>query len=386
MEDPWSTISEVQFVVRTVKYSIMKITPFIGCSAFVLTTLATGLSLAADPPHFMIEAIISGRHVEGGPLAWSDEKVILLARDGQVWDFAPKDVSDYKKTASYFAPYSTREVRERIEAEFGRAMQVTATSHYLVAHPAGQAEVWAERFEQMYGEFVHNFGVRGFAIQQPELPLVAIVFTRQDNFLRYSLHEGLRLNSEVLGYYSPKSNRVAMYDAPGGNTSGGDWRQTAAIIVHETAHQVAFNTGVHNRFAATPRWLAEGFGTMFEARGVWDPQAFPKQSDRINRIRLAQFRLYATPRHKPGTVQELVSSDKPFERDPSAAYSESWALTFYLAETQPRAYAEYLKKAAAQPAFAPYPAARRIADFTSTFGDDWKMLDARVAQFIAGLK
>src|SRR5207302_2086525 len=111
------------------------------------------LGAAPKPPRFMVEATIKGHHVEGGPLAWSDDKVILLARDGEVWDFQPADAENYRKTASAFVPYSLREMQERLEAEFGRTMEVTATGHYLVAHPVDQAAVWAERFEQMYREF-----------------------------------------------------------------------------------------------------------------------------------------------------------------------------------------------------------------------------------------
>jgi hypothetical protein len=334
----------------------------------------------------MVEATVKGRYVEGGPLTWSDERVILLARDGQIWDFAPDDAQNYRKTFSYFAPYSSREMQERLEGEFGRHVEVTATGHYLVVHPAGQAEVWAGRFEQMYREFVHNFGVRGISTNQPELPLVAVVFTKRDDFARYSLGEGFRLTGNVLGYYSPKTNRVVLVDVAGGNTTAPDWRQNAATVIHETAHQVAFNTGVHNRFAVTPRWLAEGLGTMFEARGVWDPQTYPAERDRINRGRLADFKANATARHTAGTLQELIASDRPFERDVIAAYAESWALTFYLAERQPREYAEYLRKTAARPNFVAYTAPQRIADFTSIFGDDWRMLDARVARFIGELR
>jgi hypothetical protein len=341
---------------------------------------------AAKPPRFMIEATVKGQYVEGGPLAWSEKKVILLARDGQIWEFSPDDAENYRKTASSFAPYSIRELQERLEAEFGRQMEVTATGHYLVVHPAGKAEVWAERFEQMYREFIHNFGVRGISAQQPELPLVAIVFTRQEDFLRYAIHDGVRAATGLLGYYSPKTNRVVLFDIGGGKATASDWRQNAATVIHETAHQVAFNTGVHNRFTVTPRWLTEGLGTMFEARGVWDPQAYPRLADRINRGRLADFKGYAAPRHSAGSVQELVASDRPFERDPVAAYAESWALTFYLAETQSRAYAEFLRKSAARATFAPYTAPERIADFTAAFGDDWPMLDARIARFIEELQ
>jgi hypothetical protein len=334
----------------------------------------------------MIEAMVRGTYVEGAPLVWSDQKVCLLARDGQFWEFSPDDAANYRKTASYFSPYSAREMQDRLEAEFGRRMEVTVTGHYVVVHPAGQAEVWAERFEQMFREFVHDFGVRGISTKQPELPLVAIVFTRQEDLLQYAVRDGVRLSADVLGYYSPKTNRVALFDFGAGRTTAADWRQNAATVIHEASHQVAFNAGVHNRFAPTPRWLAEGLGTMFEARGVWNAQDFPSQSDRINRGRLAQFKQYAATRHKSGTIQELIASDRLFEQDPAAAYAESWALTFYLAETQSRAYADYLKKAADRPAFATYSAAQRLADFVAAFGDDWLMLDARLARFIEELR
>jgi hypothetical protein len=82
----------------------------------------------------------------------------------------------------------------------------------------------------------------------------------------------------------------------------------------------------------------------------------------------------------------LIASDKLFESDVITAYAESWALTFYLAETQPREYSEYLRKTAARPDFATYTGPQRIADFTSIFGDDWRMLDVRVARFIGELR
>ena len=354
--------------------------------AIILPFLAVALVAAGPPPRFMFELTVHGKYVEGAPLTWNDQKVSLLSRDGQLWEFAPDDAVNYRKTASYFAPYSSRDMQERLEGEFGRRMDVTSTGHYLVAHPAGQAAVWAQRFEQMYGEFVHNFGVRGISTQQPEVQLVAIVWTRQEDFLQYAARDGARISNDVLGYYSPKTNRVTLFDIGAGKTTAADWRQNASTVIHETAHQVAFNTGVHNRFAPTPRWLAEGFGTMFEARGVWDPQTYPRQSDRINRGRLAQFRQYAATRHKTGMFQELIASDRLFEQDVAAAYANSWALTFYLAETQSRAYAEYLKRVAARPAFAAYPAPQRVADFTASFGDDWQMLDARVSRFIEELR
>src|SRR6185295_16554928 len=115
----------------------------------------------------------------------------------------------------------------------------------------------------------------------------------------------------VLGYYSPTTNRILMFD-PGQS----DWlaSSSAETIIHEAAHQTAFNTGVHTRFAATPRWIVEGLGTQFEARGVWQSRSYPNQADRINRGRLISFRQYLA-RRPTDAIAQIVSSDRLFGSD-----------------------------------------------------------------------
>jgi hypothetical protein len=135
-----------------------------------------------------------------------------------------------------------------------------------------------------------------------------------------------------------------------------------------------------------PIWVAEGLAEMFEAPGVYDSRAFPRQSDRINQGRLRAFNELVVPRHRPELLAELVAYDRLFRSNPAAAYATAWALTFYLVETQPGQYADYLARTAKRRPFKPYTAAERIADFTAVFGDDWPMLEARYLRFVAGLK
>jgi Protein of unknown function (DUF1570) len=353
-----------------------------------LVALAAALSClvvaarADNPSRFMIEATVHGDHLEGAPLTWSEQRVFLLARDGRLWDFAPQDATNFRKTASYFSPYTARELTGTLQAELGRRVEVTATAHYLVAHPIGQGEYWSDRFEQMYRQFIHYFGVRGISLRQPEVPLVAIVFTRHDDFLRYAMADGNRPVPGLLGYYSTRTNRVALFDIGEGRSNNAGWQQNGFTIVHESAHQLAFNLGVHNRFAPVPQWLAEGLGTLFEARGVWNSEDYRDLKDRINRQRLAEFKQYVATRRRGDSLPRLIASDRQFSDDVGAAYSESWALTLFLVETQPRAYSDYLKKTAARPSFQPYTTTKRTADFVSAFGDDWRMLDARLLRFI----
>jgi hypothetical protein len=87
-----------------------------------------------------------------------------------------------------------------------------------------------------------------------------------------------------------------------------------------------------------------------------------------------------------GFVSNLVSSDRIFESNAAAAYAQAWALSFYLIETQPKRYADYLKLTAARPVFQDYPSSQRVADFTSIFGSNWQMLESRLVRFIDEVK
>jgi hypothetical protein len=164
------------------------------------------------------------------------------------------------------------------------------------------------------------------------------------------------------------------------------WNENEATIIHEATHQMAFNIGVHNRFAKTPFWVAEGLGTMFEAQGVWNSSDYPRQADRINRPRLAQFRQWQKLGRPPGSFINLVNSDRLFQTNPGAAYSEAWAWVFFFTENYPRQFAQYVQRVAQQPNFEEYPLARRLADFTTVFGDDFRKLEAHFLQFIDGLQ
>ncbi len=107
---------------------------------------------------------------------------------------------------------------------------------------------------------------------------------------------------------------------------------------------------------------------------------------RANRSRLAALRSDVAPSHRPEMFADLVATDRLFRVSPSAAYAEAWALTFYLLETQPRRYAEYLARTARRPAFERYTSKQRTADFTAVFGDDWRMLEAHLLRFMDELR
>lgn len=351
-----------------------------SAAALALTLLTVGDTRGAD---FMFRAIVDGVSYEGMPLTWNKSSVALLNRDGQLFEFAASKAKQAKKTAPSFSGYSTEEMRQRLYGEFGSKYDYTSTQHYVVVHPRGDKSVWADRFEQMYRSFCRYFRVRGFSVKEPPYPLVAVVFRNRSEYQRYVTSSKSGAPSGALGHYESLTNRVFLYDQ---SSVGEDrWAETASTVIHEATHQTAYNVGVHNRFAAGPRWVSEGLATMFEARGVHDSRSYDRGDSRINRGRLIDFREIVLPNQAVGDLASFVASDQMFERKPIPAYAQAWALTFFLSETRPQEYSAYLAKTANRPLFGEYPASERVADFRSVFGADLVQLESALHSFIAGL-
>lgn len=351
--------------------------------------LACALALApaatASAADFMFRATVNGEELEGRPLVWNASTMTLLGRDGRLHEFANRAAKHAKKTSPTFAAYSIGEMKSRLREEFGNRFELTATQHYLVAHPRGEGGEWADRFESLYRSFVRYFRVRGFRPTEPPYPLVAVVFGNRSEYRRYVDSSSSGAPTGALGHYEPGSNRVYLYDQ---SSAGGDdrWEETASTVIHEATHQTAYNVGVHTRFATGSRWVIEGLAMMFEARGVHDARSYDRGDSRLNLGRLYDFRRDVLPSRPLGTIEAFVASDQAFKRTPILAYAQAWALTFFLSETRPQQYADYLATTADRSLFTDYPAGERVADFRRAFGDDLALLDAHFESFFNDLR
>jgi hypothetical protein len=349
----------------------------------VACAIATRNVVRAEPAPFMMRAVVNNRVIEGQPLAWASEQILLLGRDGALYDFNPADAKHSKKTAKAYAGYSSGEMQALVRTEFDRRWEISISTHFVVVRPQKRGTEWARRLESLYSGFTHYMSVRGFRIAEPPTPLVAIVFRNRDEYYQYAADHGTTLAEGTLGHYDGQSNRIYLYDITSDDERA-DWSSSAETIIHEATHQTAYNAGIHHRFAEQPRWVVEGLAMMFEAPGVWSAASFHSQADRINRYRLEYFRQGADKRAE-NWIGALAASDRPFETTPFDAYAEAWTLTFYLCETRPQEYSAYLGRVAARELFTAYPPAERVADFTHFFGGDLKMLTAQVQRFVDGL-
>ena len=352
----------------------------VGATAAATLGAAAGVVRADGPANFMMRATVKGQVLEGQPLSWTKSKMWLLGRDGALYEFNPGDAKKAKKIAARYAGYTSSEMKSLLLQEFDRTYTATTTQHFVVLHPRGEWQAWADRLEGLYRSFTHYMSVRGFRPSDPPTPLPAVVFRNQADYYRHAAASGTPLMPGTLGHYSPQTNRIYLYDISE-STGDAEWLTNAETIIHEATHQTAYNVGVHRRFAAQPRWLVEGLAMMFEAPGVWGAASIQSRSARINEGRLNDFR--ATEGRRPvDWLLRLVATDDVFQTDPARAYAESWVLTFYLCESRPQEYTKLLAKVGRRRAFSEYGSPARVADFKAQFGADLKILDSQLRRFM----
>ncbi len=350
------------------------------CLLSALAVVSLPASAGGEQRTWMLEMPYQGETLEGDAIHWSDSEFFLLKRDGQLQKFPISEAPQAKMVKRQFSSYTQSELRASLQREYGNAYDVSGTGHFLVVHPRGQRDVWASRFEELYREMIHYFNVRGIATHPPKFPLIAIVFPTYEVFAEHAKKEGVSRRS-IAGYYSPKHNRILMFDQSNGRLP--EWRENAATIVHEAAHQTAFNTGIHSRWAKPPTWICEGLGTLFEAPGVNNAKSYRDLEDRVNRNELQTYLRYFPQGIEEGAIEELVSTNIVFQQRPAAAYALSWAITFYFSERQPSKLAEYLKITSDKDGFfRDVPPEERMRDFRAAFGNDLEMLGIRIDRYI----
>lgn len=367
---------------------------------YVLATLSA-LTCQAAENDSLIE-VRDGKTVTTGKLLAKDKvRAVLLDRVGGLHDLTLDSVT-LKPTTSRFQSLPMTELRNQLSREFGKDFELGTTRHYVVVAPSGRAAEYAAVFEEHYTTLQRYFKTRSFTLTEPQFPMVAIVFATQKQFMEYANRDGSKVMVNMQGYYSPRTNRVALFETASKSVAVSaidlPWASRSLVfgaiktdlketIIHEATHQVAYNIGLHSRVGETPRWVVEGMATVFEPEAMRTSASgqFPKQ--RLNWERYVVFQNFVqTKRRPPKSLRSFIESEDLYESSVLDYYAQSWALTFFLVETRPRNYSAYLKRIAARDPFAEYPAKERIADFEQTIHADVDWLDVQLVKYIDGVK
>lgn len=383
---------------------------------------SASVALGAEAPEIEIQT--SKQSLRGKVVAHNEETFWLMERDGRLQKVGVGEVTDFRQVSSRFQSLSSADLRDQLRRELGNEYEIVGTGHYLVCAVKGEVQKYGGLFENLYRTLYTYCSTRGFRVREPEIPLVALVFPDQARFAAYSRLDGLTAARGLRGYYLMTSNRIALFEdgsrgqagiepgapvslfasAPAGEElalspfaqvlqrkSGqdhfsavdGDVKDT---IIHEATHQVAFNIGLHTRIGQNPRWVVEGLATMFEPEGIRSSPAGRTTLSRVNKERFVWFGNFAKSRRSANSLEEFVASDRLFGSSILDAYSQAWALTFFLVETRSSQYSKYLSAIMQRDPLVDYGPAERVADFKGAFGSDIKMLEADFLRFIGGIK
>lgn len=311
----------------------------------------------------------SGNPIAGLPIHWGKLNAILLEPSGRMHHLAQADIAQHKLLDKNFHPQSVIEASQLLQSELGSGFEVQIQGPYVLAAPAGKVTRWRERFQALYSGYTRYLEVRGWPLRQPDFPLIVIVLPNRAAFSAYVARETSQPKSNIVGCYFPRSNRCVLYQLD--SSAGVDWAETEATIVHEAVHQLAFNTGIHERLFENPLWIVEGWATMFEQPAVYDLRTNRSTVEsRMLLSRLQQLQpLLNDPNRLEARLRSMIESDAFFQHDPQSAYSLAWALTFYLSERMPNEFASFLKQQQRR-GIGEYTPGERVADFKNSIQTD----------------
>jgi len=326
----------------------------------------------------------------------ADGGLLVEERQGRLWTIDKPQLKARSSTGEQYHPLTIDELARQLPQELGPGFEAITTKHYIVCGNAGReyAEWTALLFERLYAAFQNYWKQRGVRLREPEFPLVAIVFANQQQFAEFATRDAGPDAATAKGYYSIASNRMVMYDlaSASGRQRGDIARKLAsapynvATLVHEATHQIAFNSGLHTRYADNPLWLTEGMAMFFETPDLKNRSGW-RTVGAVNPLRLRQFRDYARSRRPANSLQTLLGSDARFldAEQMADAYAEAWTLTHFLIRTRKQEYVKYLTKVAEKSRLVWDTPEERLAEFQAVFGDDLQKLDRDLLRYLQKL-
>ncbi|MEW4562656.1 DUF1570 domain-containing protein [Bremerella sp. JC770] len=347
-----------------------------------------------------------GKRVDltGEVIATHEAGIILHTPDGKMWPIQNAEIVQRAKTTAPFTLQTKQQLIETVLSEMPPGSQVIETSHYVVAYNTSRAYAqWvAGMLERLHRGFTSYWTQRGFKLEEPQQPLVALVFDNQDSFAQYGQAELGAAAKSVIGFYSMHTNYVVMFDLTGGAgdssrrtistreiqrlMSRPDFQWSLATIVHEATHQLAFNAGLQKRYADVPLWFSEGLAIYFETPDVSSSRGW-RGIGQVSAPRLKQFQQAARTSSQPFLPDMLINDDS-LRKAATAMdrYSQAWAVTYYLQKRKPDEYDAYLEELSEiQPLHDPSQS-ERVRLFQKHFGADLTELENEVRQMMLGLR
>lgn len=375
-------------------------------ASFLLLLMVTTVTEGDDPPQpkplerITVTTDAKEKRIVNGQvlIEASDGGLLIVEQDGRLWTIEKEQLLERQTMSEAFRPHESGELGRRLKAELGAGFDVVTTKHYVICtNTSRQYAQWCGAlFERLYTAFHSYWKQRGVKLREPEFPLIALVFADETQFAAFATKDAGPDTANAKGYYSIGNNRMVLYDLTANGGTGNAALDigarlaarpyNVATVVHEATHQIAFNSGMHTRYADNPLWLIEGMAMFFETPDLSSKSGW-NTVGAMNDLRLRQFRDFAATRRKADSLVSLIQSDARFTDAEQAgdAYAEAWALSYFLIKTKKDAYVAYLNRMAEKPRLTWDKPAERLADFRAAFGDDLQQLETEFVRYVRRL-
>jgi hypothetical protein len=238
----------------------------------------------------------------------ADGGLLIQSNDGRIWTIQPEEITGHTTDAKPFIPLKAPDVARQVQRELGPGFSVHTTVNYVLVYNTSKtyAQWVGGLLERLQDGFDSYWNKLGFKTAKPEFPLVVLVFDSVDSYGRYTKQDLQGDPRTVVAYYNQASNRVSLYDLTGvealrgpGNQRGSTAQINAmlsqpeaqlmvATIIHEATHQLAYNSGLQQRFADVPIWFSEGMAVYFETPDLTTVKGW--RTSTCRRSRATRFR------------------------------------------------------------------------------------------------
>ncbi len=398
-----------------------------SCRAVLATSASGGLPLAmgraeaaqvddgsaaAVQPESSTMSVIRFRDETGNETS-VEGRVLVRASDGlliedaarRLWTMTTARLQEETKTDRLFTFFDSDQlgsvlVEEARSAGIEADFHVHTTNNYAIAAstPEAYSEWTSQLLERMQIAFQSYWKNRRFELTPLASPLPVLILSDQTQFAKMAEFDRTPASANGQGYYLVTANRIVLFDLTAQNgdspaTTIAEVQRRAqripasvGTVVHEATHQIAFNRGMHRRYADNPVWLTEGMAMYFEAPDLKSRRGW-SGIGKVNASRLYRFREFLNSKRQPDSIETLVRDNSRFGDADSAidAYAEAWALTYFLIRTRIRDYTQYLKLVSQNQPLDWDSPEERLAEFQSVFDSDFTKLNREFLGFTSRL-
>ncbi len=353
----------------------------------LLTPRSYGFEFDPGYPRYFEETNVRVRNTKGDSVVAKlicrvgDNSVVMMP-NGQLESRAWADVA---LVEDKFKATKKQEIAKQLQSGRFANFNVSTTRNFVFVYNTsdGFVNVTKRILESMRKGVLKQLDKAGFEANEPDVPLVVIMFADKDQFQAYkTMPEG------VLAYYNMVSNHVVLYEPAPRRGVRLDVIQGQALstIAHEGAHQLLHNTGIQQRLSLWPMWLSEGLAeyyapTSFGKNFSW------KGAGVINDLRMFELENYLQARELVGLDGSTITDCVSASRLDSTGYATAWSIVHYLAEHHQEKLVEYIKYISQLPplrgmAGREAEIAANLDHFKKFFGEDFEAMEADLIEHL----